>query len=225
MGRRWSGRTSTSSLSGLKAFVWTEAGGMKILPTLTGTSAYSEARAVNTDGSVIVGTSTASNGLSRMVRWNQGAIEDIAKPFLGSSLGLAVSDDGEVVGGNFGNKAIVWTPDTQAVTLKDYLALHGVTVSAGYNPEYLHAISGDGRTFAGEGRHTSTGIREGFIATISSASACIPDCDNSGQLNIDDFICFQTFFALGEPKADCDASGALNIDDFICFQTNFAIGC
>ncbi len=44
-------------------------------------------------------------------------------------------------------------------------------------------------------------------------------------LNIDDFICFQTHFAIGDSKADCDASGSLNIDDFICFQTFFGLGC
>ncbi len=54
---------------------------------------------------------------------------------------------------------------------------------------------------------------------------CYPDCDASSALGIDDFICFQTFFALGDPYADCDASGTLGIDDFICFQTFFAIGC
>jgi hypothetical protein len=57
------------------------------------------------------------------------------------------------------------------------------------------------------------------------APTCYPDCDGSGTLDIDDFICFQTFFAIGDPYADCDASGTLNIDDFICFQTFFAIGC
>jgi len=57
------------------------------------------------------------------------------------------------------------------------------------------------------------------------STACYPDCDLSGTLNIDDFICFQTFFAIGDPYADCDASGNLNIDDFICFQTFYAIGC
>jgi len=56
-------------------------------------------------------------------------------------------------------------------------------------------------------------------------ASCYADCDASGQLNIDDFICFQTNFVLGEASADCDASGQLNIDDFICFQTLFVLGC
>ncbi len=54
---------------------------------------------------------------------------------------------------------------------------------------------------------------------------CYADCDASGNLAIDDFICFQTLFAIGDPSADCDESGDLSIDDFICFQTLFAIGC
>ncbi len=57
------------------------------------------------------------------------------------------------------------------------------------------------------------------------ATVCYADCDASGSLDIDDFICFQTAFALQDPYADCDGSGALDIDDFICFQTLFAIGC
>ncbi len=55
--------------------------------------------------------------------------------------------------------------------------------------------------------------------------SCYPDCDGNGTLNIDDFICFQTFYAIGDKYADCDGSGSLNIDDFICFQTFYAIGC
>jgi hypothetical protein len=62
-----------------------------------------------------------------------------------------------------------------------------------------------------------------YIATIDAP--CAADCDADGSLTIDDFICFQTLFALGDPSADCDADGALTIDDFICFQTLFAIGC
>lgn len=79
------------------------------------------------------------------------------------------------------------------------------------------------------GRVTSTTmeLRAGFwhAPNDSSGSVCVPDCDQSGTLNVDDFICFQTYFAIGDPSADCDASGTLNIDDFICFQTFFALGC
>ncbi len=56
-------------------------------------------------------------------------------------------------------------------------------------------------------------------------NACYPDCDGSTVLDIDDFICFQTFYAIGDPYADCDGSTVLDIDDFICFQTFYAVGC
>ncbi len=74
-------------------------------------------------------------------------------------------------------------------------------------------------------------VPEGSVLTSSVAFgaeggvACYPDCDGNATLNIDDFICFQTFFAIGDPYADCDGTGTLNIDDFICFQTFYAIGC
>ncbi len=68
------------------------------------------------------------------------------------------------------------------------------------------------------GNAALSGVREFDVLAYA-------DCDASGGLSIDDFICFQTFFALGDLYADCDASGGLSIDDFICFQTYFAIGC
>ena len=55
--------------------------------------------------------------------------------------------------------------------------------------------------------------------------SCYADCDLDRELTIDDFVCFQTYFALGDGAADCDESGILDIDDFICFQTMFAGGC
>ncbi len=61
--------------------------------------------------------------------------------------------------------------------------------------------------------------------TACVTPSCYADCDASGGLDIDDFICFQTKYALGLAEADCDKSGGLDIDDFICFQTLYAIGC
>ncbi len=54
---------------------------------------------------------------------------------------------------------------------------------------------------------------------------CLPDCNADGQLNVNDFICFQTMFALGDAYADCDGNGLRNVNDYICFQTRFALGC
>ncbi|MFG0283419.1 MAG: GC-type dockerin domain-anchored protein [Phycisphaerales bacterium JB039] len=54
---------------------------------------------------------------------------------------------------------------------------------------------------------------------------CYADCDQSGALDLFDFLCYQNAFAAGEPYADCDASGALDFFDFLCFQNEFAAGC
>ncbi len=61
---------------------------------------------------------------------------------------------------------------------------------------------------------------------VYSVDPCYANCDcNATALNIDDFICFQTHFALADPYADCDADGSLTIDDFVCFQAAYALGC
>jgi hypothetical protein len=54
---------------------------------------------------------------------------------------------------------------------------------------------------------------------------CYADCDQSGELDFFDFLCFQNAFAAGEPYADCDESGDLDFFDFLCFQDVFATGC
>ena len=57
---------------------------------------------------------------------------------------------------------------------------------------------------------------------------CYQNCDGSREppvLNVGDFMCFQTRFALGEAYADCNHSGSIDVNDFVCFQGAFAAGC
>ncbi len=67
--------------------------------------------------------------------------------------------------------------------------------------------------------------RVGSWSEAECVVTCYPDCDQSGALNVNDYICFQTKFALGDPYADCDGNGIRNVNDYICFQTRFALGC
>ncbi len=55
--------------------------------------------------------------------------------------------------------------------------------------------------------------------------ACYADCNESGDLTVADFACFQTQFVAGTPYADCNGDGLLTIADFGCFQAKFAAGC
>ena len=57
------------------------------------------------------------------------------------------------------------------------------------------------------------------------AAPCYPDCNGDALLNLSDFGCFTTRFALGEPYADCNGDTLLNLSDFGCFTTKFALGC
>lgn len=62
----------------------------------------------------------------------------------------------------------------------------------------------------------------------TAGAACYADCDGSGVLNINDFICFQTHFAAAAPCTNCDGSTVLpilNVNDFQCFLSKFAAGC
>jgi hypothetical protein len=60
---------------------------------------------------------------------------------------------------------------------------------------------------------------------------CYANCDGSvvpPVLNVNDFVCFQSKFAAGNPDANCDRSTTppvLNVNDFVCFQQLFAAGC
>jgi len=54
---------------------------------------------------------------------------------------------------------------------------------------------------------------------------CYADCNDDGELNILDFVCFQALFAAGDLEADCNGDGVLNVLDFVCFQAEFAAGC
>ncbi|MCC6659723.1 MAG: hypothetical protein IT437_02430 [Phycisphaerales bacterium] len=57
------------------------------------------------------------------------------------------------------------------------------------------------------------------------SASCYPDCNDDGVLNLADFGCFQTKFALQDSYADCNGDGLLNLSDFGCFLTKFALGC
>ena len=65
----------------------------------------------------------------------------------------------------------------------------------------------------------------GFIGGSSGPPPCYPDCNSDGSLNLADFGCFTTKFALADPYADCNGDGVRNLADFGCFTTKFALGC
>ncbi|MEP7043655.1 MAG: hypothetical protein ABI843_11370 [Dokdonella sp.] len=85
----------------------------------------------------------------------QPKLGDQVDGFFSSSLGFAVSEDGNVVVGRSGAFpsifAVVWTPDSGMVRLSDYAAAHGVTIPDGWTLQTADAISADGKTIGGWG--------------------------------------------------------------------------
>ncbi len=74
--------------------------------------------------------------------------------------------------------------------------------------------------------HTAGGLASKYFARYGCPGMdCYPDCNGDLALNVNDFVCFQTKFALGDPYSDCDENAVRNVNDYICFQTRFAMGC
>lgn len=77
----------------------------------------------------------------------------------------------------------------------------------------------------GTGFNNDTQRSEALLWIGVESLGCYNDCNQDGTLSVDDFICFMTYYSLGDQFADCDGNGTLNLDDWICWQTFFVIGC
>ncbi|MCA9278930.1 MAG: multicopper oxidase domain-containing protein [Phycisphaeraceae bacterium] len=71
--------------------------------------------------------------------------------------------------------------------------------------------------------HEDDGMMGQFV--VVDNNICYADCDQSGTLNIFDYICFGNLYAAQDPSADCDQNGLFDVFDFMCFQSSFALGC
>src|SRR5690606_18441926 len=107
--------------------------------------------------------------------------------------------------------------------------LSGVTILSGPNPASIGTIAAGGtqqpvwtvRAAGTAGQHpisvaiTSNSYGETFAGggsanyQVGGGAPCYPNCDGSTippVLNVNDFICFQSRFAAGDPYANCDNS-------------------
>ncbi len=161
---RWTAQGGLQRLG--VAFTWTQATGMVTLPNLGG-SADGTARAVNSDGSIVVGE---SGQISHAVMWRDGQVADLGLPLglIGYGEAFAVNDSGTVVVGyahGTSSRATIWTPAFGMEYLSDYLLRNGVAVPADWTLLQATAVSADGLTITGWGSNSSTG-GEGFVVTI-----------------------------------------------------------
>ncbi|MCC6659984.1 MAG: beta-propeller fold lactonase family protein [Phycisphaerales bacterium] len=90
---------------------------------------------------------------------------------------------------------------------------------------YSFTIHGDGSFTMNGGLVSTQGVTPREVVAWEPPAGCYADCNGDGVLNLSDFGCFTTKFALGDLYADCNADGVRNLADFGCFQTKFALGC
>jgi hypothetical protein len=79
--------------------------------------------------------------------------------------------------------------------------------------------------FDGDLRADMAMIDELEDVVIVRLNDCYADCDDSGALDVFDFLCYQDAFVAGTPYADCNGAAGLDIFDFLCFQDEFVTAC
>ena len=240
------GSASRAVTSGVetRAFSWTVNDEYTLLPLLSGTTG-SEARAVSSDGSVIVGQcfSIGAGARSEACVWTHGVAEGVGDlpGFAFASGAMGVSADGSTVVGfgttDAGSEAFVWTRAQGMRRLSDALA--GADVTHWRRLVAARGVSADGRRIVGVGVAQGTPLTsEGFVATLGDA-ACPADLDDgSGTgtpdagVTIEDLIYFLGAFEAGDTEADLDdgsgtgvRDGGVTIEDLIYFLQHFLDGC
>ena len=69
------------------------------------------------------------------------------------------------------------------------------------------------------------GVVDQAVLWTGCINQCYPDCDRSGGLDINDFVCFINKYAALDPYANCTVDAVIDINDFACFVGKFAQGC
>ncbi len=220
------GITNTATNQNTQAFRWTAANGMIALGLPEGAT-YSEPAAVNADGSVIVGNMFL-NGVYKAFRWTpEFGTQDIGLPSgFDDGWALAVSGDGTFVVGYCQTRqpptiqrAFVWTYETGAVLLGDFLQANGFDLAT-WTLYRAHAISADGAVVAGDGANIH-GNRS-FVIRDIRPRACPSDLDGDGFVNAADIALLLLDFGSTDSCApDLDGSNQVDAADIALLLLDF----
>ncbi|MCZ7613641.1 MAG: T9SS type A sorting domain-containing protein [Ignavibacteriaceae bacterium] len=144
------------------AFRWVDTLGMEQIGTF-----YSFALGISGDGNTITGFETGSAGLYKAFRWTQsGGFEfDIAGNF---SQGNAVSEDGSIIVGSFGNGAFRLS---NVGGLEELNQTYSSLLTSGSELSNALGISLDGQFIVGEGTNGITSQNEGFLLAVNGINS------------------------------------------------------
>ncbi len=195
-------------------------------PLGSGVGGAVRALATLPSGDLIVGGGFSSAGgkqATNVARWDGSAWHLMSFGFNQSVYSLAVMPSGAVIAGGW----FTASGGTPLDRIARWTGSGWSAMDAGLNKPVEALLTLPTGDLVAAGLFLASGnlVMPNIALWGCKPASCYADCDASGLLDIDDFICFQTLYAIGDPKADCDASGLLDIDDFICFQTIYAIGC
>ncbi len=128
---------------------------------------------ISPNGMYICGSGFTPDNGSGAIYWDSDLNIHVVPSNLAIGLGMdsanAISNDGRVIvghGGVFTNYyGWVYTPETGAVFLDDYLASHGVMFPAGWRSWQATSLSADGTVIGGMAVGPNNQL-QGFIATV-----------------------------------------------------------
>jgi hypothetical protein len=89
-------------------------------------------------------------------------------------------------------------------------------------PGAANAVTG----WTGASETTGQAYRINLTGTcFLGGTSCYANCDGTGGLTANDFICFLTAYNQNQSYANCDQVGGLTANDFICFVSAYNAGC
>jgi len=144
------------------AFLWVDGTGMQQIGTY-----YSFALGISGDGNTATGFETGSAGFYKAFRWTQsGGFEfGIAGNF---SQGNAVSGDGSIIVGNFGDGAFRFS---NAGGLESLNLVYSSLLTTGSELSTALHISYDGQFITGKGINSTTSRNEGYLLAVNGLSS------------------------------------------------------
>lgn len=92
----------------------------------------------------------------------------------------------------------------------------GSLAMTGLRPEFVEVL--DGFAYVAASRTT-------YVIDISGCLPCLADLDDSGDLDLFDFLEFQRLFDAGDIRGDFNRDGTSDLADFLAFFNAFEDGC
>lgn len=197
------------------AMTWDASSGTRALPSPD--PAACVARGVSGDGSVVVGT-TGPVEATRAVAWVNRAVMVLPRlqPTDATWQALSVAASADVIGGESGGRACIWSIGYgRVMAVEDLLATRGEDLSR-WRLTSVTSVSADGTVLAGGGeRVLPDGSRRSDVWMATVSSVCLTDWNSDGGIDASDVTAF--FDSWEQGRADINLDGgtdAADIDEF-----------